>query len=174
MPHKSNPIRSVLIRRAALTAGPLGATLHIAAAASVDERADGAWHAAWATLRTLARRTVVAASHTSELLSGLRVGAERAAANLAAAEGLLSEQQTMIELTGRTATPEIAAEAHHFLRSQLSARFGDDAGQACRILYGGSVKPDNIKGLMAQPDLDGALVGGASLDPASFAAIVNF
>jgi triosephosphate isomerase len=76
--------------------------------------------------------------------------------------------------TGRTATPEIAAEAHHFLRSQLSARFGDDAGHACRILYGGSVKPDNIKGLMAQPDLDGALVGGASLDPASFAAIVNF
>ncbi len=76
--------------------------------------------------------------------------------------------------TGRTATPEIAAEAHHFLRSQVSARFGEDAGQACRILYGGSVKPDNIKSLMAQPDLDGALVGGASLDPASFAAIVNF
>jgi triosephosphate isomerase (TIM) len=76
--------------------------------------------------------------------------------------------------TGRTATPEIAAEAHHFLRSQVSARFGDDAGQACRILYGGSVKPDNVKSLMAQPDLDGALVGGASLDPASFAAIVNF
>src|ERR1700722_2659944 len=76
--------------------------------------------------------------------------------------------------TGRTATPEIAAEAHHFLRSQVSARFGDDTGQACRILYGGSVKPDNIKSLMAQPDLDGALVGGASLDPASFAAIVNF
>jgi triosephosphate isomerase len=76
--------------------------------------------------------------------------------------------------TGRTATPEIAAEAHHFLREQLALRFGDDASQACRILYGGSVKPDNIKGLMAQPDLDGALVGGASLDPVSFAAIVNF
>lgn len=76
--------------------------------------------------------------------------------------------------TGRTATPEIAAEAHHFLREQIGIRFGDEAGQACRILYGGSVKPDNIKSLMAQPDLDGALVGGASLDPASFAAIVNF
>jgi triosephosphate isomerase len=76
--------------------------------------------------------------------------------------------------TGRTATPEMAAEAHHFLREQIGVRFGGEASQACRILYGGSVKPDNIKALMAQPDLDGALVGGASLDPASFAAIVNF
>jgi triosephosphate isomerase len=76
--------------------------------------------------------------------------------------------------TGRTATPEMAGQAHYFLREQIRARFGDEHGDACRILYGGSVKPDNIKGLMAQPDLDGALVGGASLDPASFAAIVNF
>ncbi|MCU1338504.1 MAG: triosephosphate isomerase [Bryobacterales bacterium] len=76
--------------------------------------------------------------------------------------------------TGRTATPEIAAEAHHFLRELIRAHFGDAASEACRILYGGSVKADNIKGLMAQPDLDGALVGGASLDPVSFAAIVNF
>jgi triosephosphate isomerase len=76
--------------------------------------------------------------------------------------------------TGRTATPEIAAQAHHFLREQIGIRFGDEAAQACRILYGGSVKPDNIKNLMAQDDLDGALVGGASLDPTSFAAIVNF
>jgi triosephosphate isomerase len=76
--------------------------------------------------------------------------------------------------TGKTATPEIAADAHRFLRGQIRARFGGEAANACRILYGGSVKPDNIKGLMAQPDLDGALVGGASLDPASFASIVNF
>ena len=76
--------------------------------------------------------------------------------------------------TGRTATPEIAAQAHHFLREQVGTHFGTGASQACRILYGGSVKPDNIKNLMAQEDLDGALVGGASLDPASFAAIVNF
>jgi triosephosphate isomerase (TIM) len=76
--------------------------------------------------------------------------------------------------TGRTATPEIASQAHRFLREQIGARFGHDASEACRILYGGSVKPDNIKGLMAQDDLDGALVGGASLDPVSFAAIVNF
>lgn len=76
--------------------------------------------------------------------------------------------------TGRTATPEIAEQAHLFLRGQIRARFGDEASEACRILYGGSVKPDNIKSLMAQPDLDGALVGGASLDPASFASIVNY
>ena len=76
--------------------------------------------------------------------------------------------------TGRTATPEIASQAHHFLRDQVSARFGQEAAEALRILYGGSVKPDNIKGLMAQPDLDGALVGGASLDPVSFAKIVNY
>jgi len=76
--------------------------------------------------------------------------------------------------TGKTATPEIAAAAHRFLRAQIGARFGPDAAGACRILYGGSVKPDNIKSLMAQPDIDGALVGGASLDAASFASIVNF
>jgi triosephosphate isomerase len=76
--------------------------------------------------------------------------------------------------TGRTATPEIAEDAHRFIRELASAKFGKDGGDRVRILYGGSVKPDNIKGLMAQPDIDGALVGGASLDPKSFAAIVNF
>jgi triosephosphate isomerase (TIM) len=76
--------------------------------------------------------------------------------------------------TGKTATPEMAADAHRFLREKVRERFGDEAAASCRILYGGSVKPDNVKGLMAQPDLDGALVGGASLDAASFASIVNF
>lgn len=76
--------------------------------------------------------------------------------------------------TGKTATPEIAAAAHAFLRGRIAERFGSAAAEACRILYGGSVKPDNVKGLMAQEELDGALVGGASLDPASFASIVNF
>lgn len=76
--------------------------------------------------------------------------------------------------TGRTATPEIAEAAHHFLRSEVRTRFGPEAAGACRILYGGSVKPDNIKALMAQPDIDGALVGGASLEPATFAAIVDY
>jgi triosephosphate isomerase (TIM) len=76
--------------------------------------------------------------------------------------------------TGRTATPEIAEQAHAFLRARIVERYGTPVADACRILYGGSVKPDNIKALMAQPDIDGALVGGASLDPVSFAAIVKY
>jgi triosephosphate isomerase len=75
--------------------------------------------------------------------------------------------------TGKTATPEIAAEAHRYIRTQIRNSYGGRADQV-RILYGGSVKPDNVKGLMAQPEIDGALVGGASLEPASFASIVNF
>jgi triosephosphate isomerase len=75
--------------------------------------------------------------------------------------------------TGRTATPEIAGAAHAFIRSCVHDQFSAEAGASVRILYGGSVKPDNIQGLKAQPDLDGALVGGASLEAKSFAAIVN-
>jgi triosephosphate isomerase len=76
--------------------------------------------------------------------------------------------------TGRTATPEMAAEAHRFLRGQAAASFTPERAAGLRILYGGSVKPDNIKGLMAQVEIDGALVGGASLNAAAFASIVNF
>src|SRR5580693_5043838 len=94
--------------------------------------------------------------------------------------GLTAEQAARIVIayepvwaigTGKTATPEMAGAAHRFLRSQIHGQFGSDTADAIRILYGGSVKPDNVKGLMAQPDIDGALVGGASLDPASFAGI---
>jgi triosephosphate isomerase (TIM) len=76
--------------------------------------------------------------------------------------------------TGKTATPEIATEVHQYLRNLAASRFSPEQASAIRILYGGSVKPDNIKGLMAQAEIDGALVGGASLDAKSFAAIVNF
>jgi len=76
--------------------------------------------------------------------------------------------------TGKTATPEMAAEAHAVIRREMRARFGPDAAGSVRILYGGSVKPDNVKSLMAQSEIDGVLVGGASLDPVSFAKIVNF
>ena len=76
--------------------------------------------------------------------------------------------------TGKTATPEMAAEAHRFLRGLAGGQFGSEIGGAVRILYGGSVKPGNVRSLMAQPDIDGALVGGASLEAESFAAIVNF
>jgi triosephosphate isomerase len=76
--------------------------------------------------------------------------------------------------TGRTATPEIAADAHRTLRSEVRTCYGKEAGDAVRILYGGSVKPDNVRSLMAQPEIDGVLVGGASLNAVSFASIVNF
>lgn len=75
--------------------------------------------------------------------------------------------------TGRTATSEQAQEAHAFVRSVLAKKFGQAVADKIRIQYGGSVKPENTAELMAQPDIDGALVGGASLDPASFAKIVN-
>jgi len=76
--------------------------------------------------------------------------------------------------TGRTATPQLAADAHGFLRSLAASRFGHEAAGSLRILYGGSVKPANASGLMAMEEIDGALVGGASLDAKSFAEIVNY
>ncbi len=76
--------------------------------------------------------------------------------------------------TGKTATPQIAAEAHAVIRREMAKRYGDGLAADVRILYGGSVKPDNVKSLMAQDEIDGVLVGGASLDAKSFAAIVNF
>src|SRR6202166_542611 len=75
--------------------------------------------------------------------------------------------------TGKTATPEIAAAAHRYLRRCAERKFSVEQARAVRILYGGSVKPDNIQGLMAQVELDGVLVGGASLEAKSFATIVR-
>ncbi len=76
--------------------------------------------------------------------------------------------------TGRTATPEMAAESHCFIRGLVRRQFGEERAAQVRILYGGSVKPDNVGGLMAQEEIDGALVGGASLKLDSFTALVNF
>lgn len=76
--------------------------------------------------------------------------------------------------TGRTATPAQAQEAHVFLRGMVKEIAGQEVASRIRILYGGSVKPDNMAALMAQPDVDGGLVGGASLDALSFARIVKF
>jgi triosephosphate isomerase len=75
--------------------------------------------------------------------------------------------------TGQTATPEIAAAAHKLIREEATKRFGEEAAAKLRILYGGSVKPDNIEGLMKESEIDGTLVGGASLDPDSFGKIVK-
>ena len=75
--------------------------------------------------------------------------------------------------TGRNATAAQAEEAHRHIRGRLRHWFGADAADRCHILYGGSVKPDNIRELIAEADVDGALVGGASLDVRSFADIVT-
>lgn len=119
MPHKKNPVLSVLIRRAALTAPAQSAVLHAASSASVDERSDGAWQAEWATLRTLTRRTVVAAAQTSDLLAGLRIDTERTASNLAAADDVLAEQRSMTELTGRPAHPDYTGAIDHLVDEVL-------------------------------------------------------
>jgi triosephosphate isomerase len=76
--------------------------------------------------------------------------------------------------TGKTATPQMAADAHAIIRGEAAKAMGDEFSQRLRILYGGSVKPENAKALMSEEEIDGALVGGASLDPKSFAAIVQY
>ena len=119
MPHKSNPVLTVLLRRAALTAPALGATLHSASAASVDERSDGGWHAEWAALRTLVRTTVVAASQATDLLTGLRFDAARARSNLHAAEGIDAEQQAMAELADRQPAATYSGAADQLVDAAL-------------------------------------------------------
>ncbi len=100
MPHKRNPVLSILIRRAAISAPSLGATLHTAAALANDERPDGSWHAEWDTLRILARRTVVAGSQCHELLGGLEVHRAQMAKNLGSTDAL-GEQRVIAELVGK-------------------------------------------------------------------------
>lgn len=112
MPGKANPTLSVLVRRAALTTPQLAATLHLAAAQQVDDRADGGWHAEWATLRDLVRRTLVAASQTRDLVTGLRVDTGRMAATLAAAgEAVLAEQRSMAAAAGHEPAPSYLGDA---------------------------------------------------------------
>lgn len=100
MPDKQNPVLSVLLHRAALAAPGLSATLHVAAGSANDARPDGSWHVEWDTLRTLARRTLVAADQATELLAGLRIDATAMARHLAAADGAGGEQRAMADLTG--------------------------------------------------------------------------
>lgn len=111
---------------------------------------------------------------TEEVLSQQFIGGPGALTHEEFSRILLAYEPVWAIGTGRTATPEIAAAAHRFLRRCVRDQFSPEAAAQVRILYGGSVKPDNIQGLMAQEELDGALVGGASLDPNSFAAIVNW
>jgi triosephosphate isomerase len=76
--------------------------------------------------------------------------------------------------TGKTATPQMAADAHAIIRAEAAESFGQEFADGLRILYGGSVKPENAQALMSETEIDGALVGGASLDPKSFADIVKY
>jgi triosephosphate isomerase (TIM) len=110
---------------------------------------------------------------TEEVLSQQFIGGPGALTHEEFSRILLAYEPVWAIGTGRTATPEIAAAAHRFLRRCVRDQFSAEIAASLRILYGGSVKPDNIQGLMAQQELDGALVGGASLEPKSFAAIVN-
>ena len=163
MPHKRNPALSVLIRRAALAGPGLAATVHLAAATTVDERPDGAWHAEWAALRDLGRRTVVAASQTSDLLADLRVDTERMAANLDRAEGVRAEQQSMAALVGAEpsatylgATPRWIEAALRRAETYLTA-----AGQDHR---GDDVSIPTITGVqLSDPGAGPLLVLGPSL-----------
>ncbi len=125
MPHKRNPVLSILIRRAAIAAPPLAATLHTAAALANDERPDGAWHTEWDTLRTLARRTVVAGSESGELLAGLTVHARRMAENLAAAD-VSGEQRAIAELVGKEPSSAYLGAAEKLIDESL--------GRAARAL----------------------------------------
>jgi triosephosphate isomerase (TIM) len=110
---------------------------------------------------------------TEEVLSQQFIGGPGALTPEEFSRILLAYEPVWAIGTGRTATPEIAAAAHRFLRRCVQDQFSAEVAAQLRILYGGSVKPDNIHGLMAQQELDGALVGGASLEPKSFATIVN-
>ena len=119
---------------------------------------------------TLAQRE---AGRTFEVLAEQLTGSLAEVPPGRAEELVLAYEPVWAIGTGHTATPEIAQETHAFLRARLVARFGPAAGRI-RIQYGGSVKPENVYALMAQPDIDGALVGGASLDPEAFARIVSY
>ncbi len=102
-----------------------------------------------------------------QLADGLKDVDETALANI-----VIAYEPVWAIGTGETATLEQAQTAVAFVRAWIEKRFGKPASEAMRILYGGSVKPDNARSLQAQPDIDGALIGGASLDPDSFAQII--
>ena len=111
---------------------------------------------------------------TDEVLRRQCTGAFRGIGGERAGSVVVAYEPVWAIGTGKTATPEMAAAAHLTIRAQAAAALGDDVARKMRILYGGSVKPENAKALMSEEEIDGALVGGSSLDPNSFAAIVKY
>jgi triosephosphate isomerase (TIM) len=111
---------------------------------------------------------------TDDVLRRQCVRAFHAISSKKAAKMVVAYEPVWAIGTGKTATPELAAEAHAVIRSEAAEIFGEEFATQLRILYGGSVKPENASALMAQEEIDGALVGGASLHPKSFAEIVKY
>ena len=111
---------------------------------------------------------------TDEVLRRQCTGAFRDIGGDRASSLVIADEPVWAIGTGKTATPEMAADAHRTIREQAASALGDEVARKMRILYGGSVKPENAKALMSEEEIDGALVGGASLDPRSFAAIVKY
>jgi triosephosphate isomerase len=110
---------------------------------------------------------------TFEVLKGQVAGGLAGVSAAAMAKVIVAYEPVWAIGTGKTATDAQAQEAHAFIRTELASLYDAGIAAATRVLYGGSVKPENIAGLIAQPDIDGALVGGASLKADSFAALVN-
>ena len=114
------------------------------------------------------------AGQTSEVLCTQLRGAFAGVTAEAAAPIVIAYEPVWAIGTGKTATPEMAVEAHQIVRAEVARLLGANVAEAVRILYGGSVKPENACDLLCQVEIDGALVGGASLKPDSFAAIVKY
>jgi triosephosphate isomerase (TIM) len=114
------------------------------------------------------------AGRTAEVLCTQLRGAFAGITTEAAARIVIAYEPVWAIGTGKTATPEMAVEAHSIVRAEVAKLLGPEVAEAVRILYGGSVKPENACDLLCQAEIDGALVGGASLKPESFAAIVKY
>ena len=111
---------------------------------------------------------------TEDVLRRQCVRAFHAISGKKAAKVVIAYEPVWAIGTGKTATPQMASDAHALIRGEAAKAFGDDFAAQVRILYGGSVKPENATALMSEEEIDGALVGGASLDAKSFAAIVKY
>jgi triosephosphate isomerase len=114
------------------------------------------------------------AGDTFKVLDAQLTGSLAGLSSLEAAALVVAYEPVWAIGTGKTASKEQAQEVHAFLRGKLKSLLGDKVAAETRIIYGGSVKPDNVKALMGEPDIDGALVGGAALKPDSFSQIVKF